>query len=170
MVSGRRGGCGWQSTREPGVDAVLEQLERREAVAMARVEDARAEALSAADRLDAARIELSNLVIARLTVAEVMSGGADAGLVAAEAVAGGGPRPGVRGAARDEAVYARIRQVFTEAGRPLRVKAVCKGLGLPEGRNATESVRSKLRRLADDGELARIEDGLFVLAGAGAGR
>lgn len=134
---------------------------------MARVEDARAEALSAADRLDAARVELSNLVIARLTVAEVMSASTDAGPVTA-VVAGGGPRPGVRGAARDEAVYARIRQVFTEAGRPLRVKAVCEKLGLPEGKNATESVRSKLRRLADDGELARIEDGLFVLAGAGA--
>jgi hypothetical protein len=169
LVSGRRGGVGWQSTKEPGVDAVLEQLERGEALAMARVEDARAEALSAADRLDAARIELSNLVIARLTVAEVMSVGSDAGPVTA-AVAGGGPKPGVRGAARDEAVYARIRQVFTEAGRPLRVKAVCERLGLPDGKNATESVRSKLRRLADDGELARIEDGLFVLAGAGAGR
>ena len=67
---------------------------------------------------------------------------------------------------RDEAVYARIRQIFGEAGRPLRVKQVCAKLGLPEGKNSTESVRSKLRRLADDGDLIRVEDGLFTLAPA----
>jgi hypothetical protein len=148
------------------VEDLLELLESHEAVAMARVEEARAEALAAADRLDVARIELSNLVIARLTVAEVMSACEDAEPVAAAPVAVGGPSPGVRGAARNEAVYARIRQIFAEAGRPLPVKAVCSGLGLPGGKNATESVRSKLRRLADDGELTRVQDGLFVLAGA----
>ncbi len=145
--------------------SVLELLARREAAAMVLVEDARAEALAAADRLDAAGMELSNLVIARLTVAEVTAAATDAGLVVSDAV-GGGPRPGVCGAARDEAVYARIREIFTEAGRPLRVKQVCEGLGLPEGKNATESVRSKLRRLADDGDLVRVEDGLFALGSA----
>jgi hypothetical protein len=101
---------------------------------MARVEEARAEALSAADRLDVARIELSNLVIARLTVAEVMSACEDAEPVTVAPVAVGGPRPGVRGAARNEAVYARIRQIFVEAGRPLPVKAVCSVWGFPRGR------------------------------------
>lgn len=46
------------------VGSVLELLEHREAAALVRVEEARADALAAADRLDAARIELSNLVIA----------------------------------------------------------------------------------------------------------
>lgn len=76
------------------MEDVLELLESREAVALARVEEARAEALSAADRLDLARIELSNLVIARLTVVEVMSVCEDAGPVAPAPVAVGGPRPG----------------------------------------------------------------------------
>lgn len=68
----------------------------------------------------------------------------------------------MRGAVRDAVAYDRIREIFAEAGRPLQVKQVCKALGLPEGKNATESVRSKLRRLVDDGLLARVEDGLFV--------
>jgi hypothetical protein len=132
------------------VGSVLELLERREAVALVRVEEARTDALAAADRLDAGCVELSNLVIARLTVAELTAVAVEAGETV-PAVAGGGPRPGVRGAARDEAVYAWIREIFIKTAGPLQVKQVCEGLGLPESRNATESVRSKLRRLADDG-------------------
>lgn len=79
-------------------------------------------------------------------------------------LSGGGPRPGVRGAVRDAAVYDRIVQVFAAARGPLRVKQVCEAMGLGTSKNATESVRSKLRRLADDGVLVRIEDGLFVKA------
>ena len=142
---------------------VLEQLERREAAALVRVKEARADALAAADRLDAVRIELSNLVIARLTVAGLEADSVEEAQAELVVVSGGGPRPGVRGAARDEALYARIRRLFAEDGR-MRVKQVCEGLGLPEGKNATESVRSKLRRLADDGVLVRVEDGLFALA------
>lgn len=146
--------------------SVLELLERHEAAALVRVEQARADALAAADRLDAARVELSNLAIARVTVAELTAAWVDAGQPDPVVRAGGGPRPGVRGAVRNEAVYARIREVFSEAAGPLRVKQVCERLGLPEGKNATESVRSKLRRLADDGELMRVEDGLFSPAAA----
>jgi len=146
------------------VGSVLELLERHEAAALVRVEAARADALAAADRLDAARVLLSNLAIARLTVAELTAASVDSGRPDPVVGAGGGPRPGVRGAVRNEAVYARIREVFTAAAGPLRVRQVCEGLGLPEGKNATESVRSKLRRLVDDGELMRIEDGLFTPA------
>ncbi|WP_331744225.1 hypothetical protein OG762_49500 (plasmid) [Streptomyces sp. NBC_01136] len=158
------------------MESVLERLEERQAAALVLVEELRVEALAAADRLDEARCPLSDLVIARRTVAGLavagqqlvaVADGVDA--VVGPAVSGGGPRPGVRGAVRDEAVYARIREVFAGAGRPLRVKQVCQGLGLPEGKNATESVRAKLRRLADDGVLVRVEDGLFAPA-AGAAR
>jgi hypothetical protein len=116
--------------------------------------------------LDAARVELSNLVIARLTIRELTAGSVDVEQAGPVIVSGGGPRAGVRGAVRDEAVYARIREIFSLAAGPLRVKQVCEKLGLPEGRNAMESVRSKLRRLADDGDLVRDEDGLFTLAAA----
>ena len=87
--------------------SVLEQLECCEAVALVRVEEARADALAAADRLDAVRIELSNLVIARLTVAGLEAAADLTAPVGPVAVSTGGPRPGVRGAARDEALYAR---------------------------------------------------------------
>ena len=161
VACGGRGG----TCQEAGVQHVLEQLEARQAVAVALVEELRVEALAAADRLDEARCVLADLVIARRTVAGLMGSEPEPEPEQGPAViSGGGPRPGVRGAVRDEAVYARIREVFATAGRPLRVKQVCQRLGLPEGRNATESVRSKLRRLAEDGVLVRIEDGLFAPA------
>lgn len=154
------------STKGLEVGFVLEQLERREAAALVRVEEARVDALAAADRLDAARMELSNLVIARLTVAGLEADSGQAVQAEPVVASGGGPRPGVRGAVRDEAVYARIREIFGEAGRPLRVRPVCERLGLSDGKNSTESVRSKLRRLADDGDLIRVQDGLFAMAAA----
>ena len=58
----------------------------------------------------------------------------------------------------------RCMQVFEQAEGPLRVKAVCERLGLEPGKNATESVRAKLRRMVDDGALQRVEDGLFAPA------
>ena len=134
---------------------------------MVLVEELRLEALAAADRLDDARCVLSDLVIARRTLVGLLAAVPVpdvSDIPAAAVISGGGARPGVRGAARDEAVYARIRQVFTEAAGPLRVKQVCAALGLPQGRNTTESVRSKLRRLTDDGVLVRVGDGLFTAA------
>ena len=149
------------------MEAVLVQLEERQAVAMALVEELRVEVLAAADRLDEARCVLSDLVIARRTVAGLVVPKPEPVAGAGQAVISrGGPRPGVRGAVRNEAVYERIGQVFAEAAGPLRVKQVCEKLGLPEGKNTTESMRSKLRRLAEDGVLVRIGDGLFAPAAA----
>ena len=142
---------------------VLEQLERREAAALVRVKEARADALAAADRLDAVRIELSNLVIARLTVAGLEADWSRRHRPSWSSSPGAVRGPGCagrRGTRRCTRGYAGCSPTD---GR-LRVKQVCEGLGLPEGKNATESVRSKLRRLADDGVLVRVEDGLFALA------
>jgi len=143
--------------------SVLERLEQREAQAHRLVEQLQAEAEAVAGRLAAASESWSRLVIAREAVAEVLAE-LPADIPAAGAAAG------VRGAVRDAAVYARIRQVFEQAEGPLRVKAVCERLGLGPGKNATESVRAKLRRMVDDGQLARVEDGLFAPGWAGAGR
>lgn len=137
--------------------SVLERLEQREAQARRVVEQLQAEAEAVAGRLAAARESWSRLVIAREAVAEVMAE-VPADIPVAGVVAGAG----VRGAVRDVAVYARIRQVFEQADGPLRVKAVCELLGLGSGKNATESVRAKLRRMVDDGQLRRVEDGLFA--------
>lgn len=51
--------------------SVLEFLEHHEVAALVRGEEARADALAAADRSDAARIELSDLVTARLAIREL---------------------------------------------------------------------------------------------------
>lgn len=138
--------------------SVLERLEQREAQARGLVEQLQAEAV--AGRLAAASESWSRLVIAREAVAEVLAE-LPPDIPVAGAVAG------VRGTVRDVAVYARIRQVFEQAEGPLRVKAVCERLGLGSGKNATESVRAKLRRMVDDGQLERVQDGLFASAGAG---
>lgn len=74
--------------------------------------------------------------------------------------------PPVRGGSlRDEAVYERIVSVFRRGGGPLKCRDVCDALGMPEGRNATESMRSKLKRLVADGTLTESEpgSGLFAL-------
>ena len=144
---------------------MLERLEQREAQARRVVEQLQAEAEAVAGRLAAASESWSRLVIAREAVAEVLAE-APPDLPAGGATAGAG----MRGVVRDVAVYARIRQVFEQAEGPLRVKAVCERLGLGSGKNATESVRAKLRRMVDDGQLARVQDGLFAPVAAGAGR
>ena len=144
---------------------MIEVLERREAAALERVEELRAEALAVADRLDAARIELSNVVVARLTVIEVL-----AGMPEESAVSGAAPVvPMWGGSVRDEAVCAWIVDVFRRDGGPLKAREVCDALGLPEGRNATESMRAKLKRLVADGTLVEVEprSGMFALLNAG---
>lgn len=154
----------------------MEQLQCYEAAALVRVEELRAEAFAVADRLDAAAGELSRLVIARRTVAELLAGmpgqDADDAGGAAESkppVADRYPA-GVRGSVRDEAMYGRIAGVFTTAGRPLRAKDVCEQLGLPDEARFTEAMRPKLKRLVADGVLAQSEAGLFTAAAAaGAG-
>ena len=139
---------------------MLEVLERREAAVLERVEELRVEALAAADRLDAARLELSNVVIARLTVTEVLVA------MPTDPVAVGVVPTTWGGSVRDEAVYARIVEVFRRDGGPLKARDVCDALGSPEGKNATELMRAKLKRLVADGVLIDVEagSGLFALA------
>ncbi len=155
------------------VGSVLEQLECREAAALVRVEDARAEAFAAADRLDAAAGELSALVIARRRVAELLAGVSGQDGDDADGAAGAGPPVadrypgGVRGSVRDEAMYQRIAGVFTTVGRPLRARDVCEELGMPDAVKFTEAMRPKLKRLVSDGVMAQVEPGLFTaVAGA----
>lgn len=122
-----------------------------------------AEALAVVDRLDAARVVLSNLVVARLTVAEVLAGVPDE----SASMAPVGPVAGLRGGSvRDEAVYQRVMNAFRRDGGPLKARDVCDALGMPEGRNATESMRAKLKRLVADGVLIEVEagSGLFAVA------
>ena len=149
-----------------GVGSVLERLECREAAALARVEELRARARDVADRLDAARHELSRLAIARRTVAEVLAG--EPGAESDPASSTAGPAPGVRGALRDVTVYQRIEAVFGRTAGPLRSREVCDALGLGAEARFVEATRSKLKRLVADGLLVEVEPGLFARAGTGA--
>ncbi|MFV5997178.1 hypothetical protein ACNPQM_33505 [Streptomyces sp. NPDC056231] len=142
--------------------SVLEQLKRREAAALARVEELRAKAQDVANRLDAARDELSRLEIARRTVAEVLAG-EPGGEAAGEDVAPpSGPALGARGSLRDVTVYQRIVSVFVTASGPLRSRDVCDALGIGVEARYTEAMRSKLKRLVADGTLVEVEPGLFA--------
>lgn len=147
---------------------MLEQLERREAAALERVEELRAEALAAADRLDAAAGDLSRLVIARRTVLEVLADEPNQEVVTVAGLAAKSvPAPAqVRGKARDAAMYDRITAVLAKASGPMRARDVCEELGLGAEPKFTEAMRPKLRRLVADGVLAQVEPGLFALAAA----
>jgi hypothetical protein len=154
------------------VGSVLEQLECHEAAALVWVEELRAEAFAVADRLDAAAGELSRLVIARRTVAELQAGmpgqntdGGDGGVGTEPQFADRYPA-GVRGSVRDEAMYDRIAGVFTATRRPSRARDVCDELGMPDAAKFTEAMRPKLKRLVADGVLAQLEPGLFTAVGA----
>lgn len=146
--------------------SVLERLEQRETQARCVVEQLRAESEAVSGRLAAATESWSRLVIARETVSQLLAEMPGTGFdapVARSALAARAP-------VRDAAVYERIRQVFEQAEGPLRVKSVCERLGVGTGKNATESVRAKLRRMLDEGQLLRVEDGLFAPARAAVAR
>lgn len=150
--------------------SLMEALQTREAAARGRVEELR-------EQLEAAESEVFRLVIARQTVEEVL--GAPSGalapgvepippaglarvaglLVAAEA---GGD------ATVTSPVYRRIAAVFAETAGPLRCKEVCAALGEEATASRMETMRSKLKRLAERGVLAETEPGLFALAAEGA--
>jgi hypothetical protein len=72
---------------------------------------------------------------------------------------------GVRGAARDVALYERITQAFAEAGGALRPRQVCEALGMPGEARYVEAMRPKLSRLVADGVLTQVGPGLFAPVG-----
>lgn len=150
--------------------SLMEALQTREAAARGRVEELR-------EQLEAAESEVSRLVITRQTVEEVLaapSGALPPGvepvpvvglaraaalLVAAEA---GGD------ATVTSPAYRRIAAVFAGTDGPLRCKEVCAALGEEATASRVETMRSKLKRLAERGVLLETEPGLFTLAAAGA--
>src|SRR6516225_1300396 len=95
--------------------SVLDRLEEREVQARVLVERLRQESERVAGQLAAADESLSRLVIAREMVAEVLDTEPDQSVEPEQAHGAG-----VRGAARDVALYERITQAFAEAGGALR--------------------------------------------------
>ena len=62
----------------------------------------------------------------------------------------------------DHPAYQQILTAFADLRRPLRARDLCLALDLPILPKNTESIRSKLKRLASRGILTETEPGLFT--------
>ena len=62
----------------------------------------------------------------------------------------------------DHPAYQQILTAFADLQRPLRARDLCLALDLPILPKTTESIRSKLKRLASRGILVETEPGLFA--------
>lgn len=170
--------------------SLIDELQRREAAARAEAEELRGRIAELAGQLAQAEERLSRLVVTRETVEEVLDGaGVEIAPVspAAEqpegAVLPGPGRSPVIGvvtvppwrAGLEVSVlpqgYRDLLEVAEDAGRPLRAGQIAAAAGLPVDRGKVETLRAKLKRLAERGWLAE-EAGLFALParnGNGAG-
>ncbi|MGW7259461.1 hypothetical protein [Streptomyces sp. NPDC054834] len=63
----------------------------------------------------------------------------------------------------DHPAYQQIMAVFVAADPPLRVRAVCEAMDVEIAPSNINNMRLKLKRLAERGILAEIEQGLFTL-------
>lgn len=169
--------------------SLIDELQRREAAARAEAEELRGRIAELAERLARAEERLSRLVIARETVEEVLGSAATeiapvspaAEQPEGTALPGPGRSP-VTGVAvppwragLEVSVlpqdYRDLLEVAEDAGRPLRAGQIAAAAGLSTDRGKVETLRSKLKRLAERGWLAE-EAGLFALParnGSGAG-
>jgi hypothetical protein len=170
--------------------SLVDELQRREAVARAEAERLRGQIAEMAERLAGVEEQLSRLVIAREVVDEVLDGAATAEVspvpgqleVPASPGAGHPPvtgglavppwRPGLEADVLPRN-YRDLLEVAEDAGRPLRAAQVAAAAGLSTDRGKVETLRAKLKRLVERGWLAEeAGPGLFALpahAGNGAG-
>ena len=155
--------------------SLIDELQRRETAARAEAEEVRGRISVLAEQLAWAEERLSRLVITRQTVDEVLSeAGADAPPAAERGVA---PPPqrspviglvtvppwraGLEGSVLPQG-YRDLLEVAEDAGRPLRAGQIAAAAGLSTDRGKVETLRAKLKRLAERGWLAE-EAGLFAL-------
>jgi hypothetical protein len=165
-----------------GLDGVaVDELQRREAAVRARAGELRGQIAQLAGRLAGVEEQLSRLVTAREVVDEVLEGAAGEVSPApgqAEAAVPAGParRPAVAGVLavppwragleadvlpRD---YRDLMEVAEDAGRPLRAAQFAAAAGLSTDRGKVETLRARLKRLAERGWLAESAGpGLFGL-------
>lgn len=165
--------------------SLVDELQRREAAARAEAEELRGRIAELAERLAGVEEQLSRLVIAREVVDEVLDGtGAEVspvsrapGQAGVTAPAGAGHRSAVTGVLavplwragleadvlpRD---YRDLLEVAEDAGRPLRAAQIAAAAGLSTDRGKVETLRAKLKRLAERGWLAEeAGPGLFGLS------
>lgn len=160
--------------------SLFDELERREAAARAEAEELRGRIAELTERLAVAEDRLARLVITRETVEDVLAvpvrDASPAAGQPAGAVPAGSGRSAVIGVVKvppwraglDVSVlprdYRDLLEVTEDAGRPVRAAQIAAAAGLSTERGKVETLRGKLRRLAERGWLA--EDagpGLFAL-------
>jgi hypothetical protein len=170
--------------------SLIDELQRREAAACAEAEELRERIAKLAEQLAQAEERLSRLVITRETVEEVLDSAAAE--IAPVSLAAGQPEgTALPGPGRSPVIgvvtvppwraglevcvlpqdYRDLLEVAEDAGRPLRAGQIAAAAGLSTDRGKVETLRAKLKRLAERGWLAE-EAGLFALParnGSGAG-
>lgn len=159
--------------------SLMDELQRREAAAREEAEDLRGQIARLGERLARVEERLSRLVITREVVEEVLSepGGQTPPAAVADEAAPSRPghlsqvgvlavppwRPGLDASVLPEA-YRDLLEVAQDADRPLRVVQIAAAAGLSTGKAGVETLRSKLKRLAERGWLTEeAGPGLFGL-------
>jgi cell division septum initiation protein DivIVA len=133
--------------------SLIDELQRREAAARAEAEELRGQIAELTEHLAGVEERLSRLVIARETVDEVLSEGAEASPAMPE-----------------RAAPSRFGHLSPIGGRPVRAAQIAAAAGLSTDKSKVEGLRSKLKRLAERGWLAEeAGPGLFALARNGTG-
>jgi hypothetical protein len=170
--------------------SLVDELQRREAAARAEAERLRGQIAELSERLAGVEGQLSRLVIARDVVDEVLAGASTAEVSPVSGqpevpvspgaghrlVSGGVAVPPWRPGAEADVLpqdYRDLLEVAEDAGRPLRAAQIAAAAGLSTDRGKVETLRAKLKRLAERGWLEEeAGPGLFGLpahAGNGAG-
>jgi hypothetical protein len=162
-------------SEEAGVmGSLIDELQRRETAARAVAEELRGRIAELTEQLTQAEERLWRLVITRQTVDEVLSeAGADAppaepGVTAPphrSAAIGVVTVPPWRAGLEVSVLsrdYQDLLEVAEDAGRPLRAGQIAAAAGLSTDRGKVETLRARLKRLAERGSLIE-EAGLFAL-------
>lgn len=153
--------------------SLLERLTRAETTALHRVDELRAALVEAEERLR--RLAITRETLMTLPDEDRLDGDTDhsdeqdvaeeppapAGLPdedEAVEVEAAPELPVLRGL-RERAVA-----LLATSDRPLRPRELVQAMGKPDTRSQAEGMRSRLRRLVDDGWLQRQEDGLYTIA------
>jgi hypothetical protein len=160
--------------------SLFEELDAREAVARARIEELRQRMAELAQAIGREEVTLSRLVTTRETVTEILGPALAAGTSEASVRdgqdTGGVPaspigvltvspwRAGISAAVLPRG-YQDILEVFADHGAGmLRAGQVAAAVGLGPDKSKIEGLRSKLNKLAERGWLALEGPGMFVLA------
>jgi hypothetical protein len=156
--------------------SLVEELKRREAAARAEADQLRSRIGELTEQLARAEEQVTRLVIAREEVTRVLAEPSAAEPARPSGAPAEKPRPaspigavtvlpwqeGAEASVLPRA-YQDLLEVAADAGRPLRAGEFAAAAGLSTEKAKVESLRSKLRLLAERGWLAPAPGGLFTL-------